>query len=597
MEARGTTPPAYIRRQRREKNMPRFGPRREFQEFEYAPLVRDSEIRLFVIPPAEEGWVDLFDGIAGNLIRADLLTEPEYDALSYSWGSESGDYSRDYQILISPGTPDEGVVRVTHNCAQAITRLRLERKPRAVWIDAICINQKDPSERSHQVSIMSNIYTSARRVVAYTGRGSAQTDQLFDYLNSVDEKTINAPTPPMPSPTNWLTALESEIKQPGTWLRRKLESSFVFRHRPDVYPQQIIPDDIPQLALAFFNLRYFTRVWTLQETLLPSLDQTVLICGDKTTSAARALHVLIYTLIRHRAGSAAAGACLKSGSGATTAPAPSPAPRSHLLDILLATRHRGASDPRDRIYGVLSIAWGMDSPYRRRYHHHHHHHHHPDADFYSVDYSLRSEEVYARYSEMFIRHYGVGLWLGLLAWQSRYLPSWAAEWGEKIPFSRDADAGEEKFPAAMRNVEGDNPETQRVRFDDFREPGGRTRRVMVLEGRRRVKQGWVVRDVYGVRAQRDEDDEEDVKENEPVEEISGERGDQVFVEMYPGFVAILKREEKSANYVFVQAAAHGRTKHEAKELAEMWGRVVFDGAGWEGAYSDEYLGEVETFRI
>jgi len=40
---------------------------------------------------------------------------------------------------------------------------------RRVWIDAICINQDNLDERSQQVSLMTDIYSKARRVIIWLG--------------------------------------------------------------------------------------------------------------------------------------------------------------------------------------------------------------------------------------------------------------------------------------------------------------------------------------------------------------------------------------------------------------------------------------------
>lgn len=54
--------------------------------------------------------------------------------------------------------------------------MRLEDKPRTLWIDAICIDQNSLSERSQQVAIMMKIYEKASRNLIYLGEddGSAQ---------------------------------------------------------------------------------------------------------------------------------------------------------------------------------------------------------------------------------------------------------------------------------------------------------------------------------------------------------------------------------------------------------------------------------------
>ncbi|KAK2061504.1 HET-domain-containing protein, partial [Colletotrichum caudatum] len=58
---------------------------------------------------------------------------------------------------------------ITINCANALRRLRFPGWARDVWVDAICINQEDSNERSHQVGIMQYIYATAIRVVVYLG--------------------------------------------------------------------------------------------------------------------------------------------------------------------------------------------------------------------------------------------------------------------------------------------------------------------------------------------------------------------------------------------------------------------------------------------
>jgi len=63
-----------------------------------------------------------------------------------------------------------------------------------LWVDAVCINQDSDIERSHQVSLMSEIYMNARHVIAYTGEGTHRTDLLYDWLNGIDVADLNIPS-------------------------------------------------------------------------------------------------------------------------------------------------------------------------------------------------------------------------------------------------------------------------------------------------------------------------------------------------------------------------------------------------------------------
>jgi hypothetical protein len=76
---------------------------------------------------------------------------------------------------------------VTKNLATALLYLRLSDRPRVLWIDAICIDQQNLPERSHQVKRMRIIFESAQRVIAWLGSegdNSAHALKTLDLLAS-----------------------------------------------------------------------------------------------------------------------------------------------------------------------------------------------------------------------------------------------------------------------------------------------------------------------------------------------------------------------------------------------------------------------------
>ncbi|KAK7752672.1 hypothetical protein SLS62_005441 [Diatrype stigma] len=81
--------------------------------------------------------------------------EPQYEALSYVWGSDNAPHF----IFVDPAMGDEEntekktptKLAVTENLMTALRHLRDPSKARTLWIDAICINQGDEEEESHQV--------------------------------------------------------------------------------------------------------------------------------------------------------------------------------------------------------------------------------------------------------------------------------------------------------------------------------------------------------------------------------------------------------------------------------------------------------------
>ncbi|KAK5110881.1 hypothetical protein LTR85_000691 [Meristemomyces frigidus] len=57
----------------------------------------------------------------------------------------------------------------------------------AVWIDALCINQEDMLEKSHQVAMMADIYQRASLVYACLGPHCDDSDFLFEQLATCSE--------------------------------------------------------------------------------------------------------------------------------------------------------------------------------------------------------------------------------------------------------------------------------------------------------------------------------------------------------------------------------------------------------------------------
>ncbi|KAK4207677.1 heterokaryon incompatibility protein-domain-containing protein [Rhypophila decipiens] len=91
---------------------------------------------------------------------------PEYEATSYSWGGEDGDYTLSKPVFIGPNWD---ILFQTPNCWSMLQCLRPRNRTRNVWIDAICINQGDPRERAEQVDAMRETYRRSMRLVVYLG--------------------------------------------------------------------------------------------------------------------------------------------------------------------------------------------------------------------------------------------------------------------------------------------------------------------------------------------------------------------------------------------------------------------------------------------
>jgi hypothetical protein len=73
---------------------------------------------------------------------------------------------------------------VRKNLYQALKRLRTTRKDVWLWIDALCLNQTDPNEKSHQLPKMLAIYSKARNVCIWIGENEAN-DKSLDAMDMI----------------------------------------------------------------------------------------------------------------------------------------------------------------------------------------------------------------------------------------------------------------------------------------------------------------------------------------------------------------------------------------------------------------------------
>jgi hypothetical protein len=71
---------------------------------------------------------------------------------------------------------------ITYNLSSALRHIRDRKKRVTIWADAVCINQTDYQERSHQIRQMSSIYRAAARVIIWLGDSNEATDAAMDYL-------------------------------------------------------------------------------------------------------------------------------------------------------------------------------------------------------------------------------------------------------------------------------------------------------------------------------------------------------------------------------------------------------------------------------
>jgi hypothetical protein len=136
----------------------------------YHPL-EDFNFRLLILEPGRMGSI-----ITGRLQELNLVNPPAYYALSYVWGQEP---------LIHRAIINNGEKFIQPNLFHALQRIRPPDGKYPIWVDSLCINQLDSSERNMQVRQMATIYRNASGVLIWLGEEDSTSNLALDFVSKI----------------------------------------------------------------------------------------------------------------------------------------------------------------------------------------------------------------------------------------------------------------------------------------------------------------------------------------------------------------------------------------------------------------------------
>jgi hypothetical protein len=122
------------------------------------------------------------DDIQADLFEININKPPKYEALSYTWGNETGlehVYINGYHVLIR------------RNLFNFLRRLRYDDEPRVVWVDAISISQQDLVEKGLQVAMIGDIFRAAEQICVWLGEHADSSEELFLPCTRVHPRQIS----------------------------------------------------------------------------------------------------------------------------------------------------------------------------------------------------------------------------------------------------------------------------------------------------------------------------------------------------------------------------------------------------------------------
>ncbi|USP74030.1 hypothetical protein yc1106_01304 [Curvularia clavata] len=247
---------------------------------------------------------------------------PAYEALSYAWGESTSSIE-----IRCNGQP----VTIRSELSHAWTKLRSPDTTRIIWADALCINQNDSAEKSHQVPLMGSIYSLAKRVVIWLGQGNEeQIAEAFAYSTYIANACLN-------------------YDEERGLLRNHKE-----RYKALSLPKDLFRESSWKSLKELYKRPWFSRVWCVQEIRLA--QDALVLWGD---------HEISWECL-----SLAASWIFDKGISQETSDFEVPSDVQQfvsypdtlrdkdlypLLIALFNFRDFESTDPRDKVYGLLNL--------------------------------------------------------------------------------------------------------------------------------------------------------------------------------------------------------------------------------------------------
>lgn len=138
--------------------------------YKHKPLSAGKTIRVLDVHPSKKFDAPIQCSLRDISLEGDREPSNSYEALSYVWGSPSGD-----QPISCKGE----TLLVTPNCLSALRHFRYKSRSRTLWIDSISIDQNSNLEKNHQVKLMGSVYKLASRVLVWLGAGNPAISSSF----------------------------------------------------------------------------------------------------------------------------------------------------------------------------------------------------------------------------------------------------------------------------------------------------------------------------------------------------------------------------------------------------------------------------------
>jgi len=249
-----------------------------------------------------------------------IANAPDYYALSYCWG-EPG---RKQAIMC-----ENQILEVSSGLGEALEQLYTPSASgtRWLWIDQICIDQKNLFERTEQVRIMKVIYQRATKVIIWLGPKDKHAEPALQVLREAV-----------------FPAESVGGSKPGGFKIRSIWESHKVDKRQSLYH--------------FLSRPWFRRAWIIQEVVVPK-NGIVILCGDIEIRWTKFLTAAL-TLLTNERYDRKLQEFLQPIQNIHNLAAEDGL--WDLSSLLLMTRPARATDPRDKVFAFLGLCGETEQP-------------------------------------------------------------------------------------------------------------------------------------------------------------------------------------------------------------------------------------------
>lgn len=312
------------------------------------------------------------------------FTWGDYSALSYVWGKANPLFRR--TIIVN-----NKAVKVGKNLEIALRNLSLSpefqgQEGHKLWVDALCINQKDTEERNRQVARMRHFYGDAFSVIAWLGEEADESEEAFHLLHELanaSKQKLGASFQERVRKTGWMALHDIFMRE--YWFRLWIIQEVVLGRTIIRCGNHTISWGDCCLAVGFL----FDYMWTKKDVLRDEeMKSQGMISEPWSTTRLHLIRQDLWTLSVYE----------REGVG-----------RRSFADLVEVARAANSTDDRDQVYGLVGM---MDPSIAAAIH---------------PDYNQTTGEVYADVARLYIEKYGD---LDPLREGSPWgkNPSWAADW-------------------------------------------------------------------------------------------------------------------------------------------------------------------------